>query len=61
MNCPQCHSENIEQSVKFDLTLIDREECQHDFECNDCGCLFNIVYAPIATKIVQKGEVAHAA
>lgn len=52
MNCPQCNSENVEESGKFDLTVIDRNEARHDFECNDCECLFQIIYAPINAIIV---------
>jgi hypothetical protein len=57
MNCPNCSSDNVDQTDKFDLTIIDHEECQHDFECFDCGCLFNIVFAPIATKIVSESDI----
>jgi len=55
--CPQCHSRELSQSSQFDGTVIDADECQHDFECGHCGCLFNIIYAPIQTKIFQRGDL----
>ena len=56
MNCPHCGSDNVDQTGKFDLTIIFATECSHDFECDDCGCLFQITYHPIATKIVELPE-----
>jgi len=56
MTCPHCSSENIDQTDKIDLTVIDPAECQHDFECSDCGCLFTIVYHAIAANIIELPE-----
>jgi hypothetical protein len=56
MSCPKCHSEHIEQTGKFDLTVVDADECRHDFECLDCGTLFQIVYHPARTIIVNNSE-----
>ena len=56
MRCPQCDSEEIDQTSRFDQTVINEEECWHDFECFNCGCLFRIGYAAHWTQIVEKGE-----
>lgn len=56
MNCPNCGSDTIDQTGKFDLSVIFPSECSHDFECDSCGCLFQIIYHPIATKIVELAE-----
>lgn len=56
MTCPKCGGDDIEQTGEFDLTVIAADECQHDFVCNQCGCLFNIVYAPISTIVVGQSE-----
>ena len=56
MDCPKCDSDNIEITDEFDQTNIDKDECCHDFRCNDCGCLFQIVYAPISTQIIGQSE-----
>lgn len=61
MNCPRCNSENVDQTGKFDLTVIDARECRHDFECADCECLFQIVYRPISTIVVKSEEESEAA
>lgn len=53
--CPQCASHDIDQTIKFDLTMIDADECQHDFECYECGCLFQILFAPIDTRVIERG------
>ena len=52
MPCPACNSNDIVQSGKFDLTLISTEEARHDFECEGCGCRFQIVYHPVSTIVV---------
>ena len=52
MNCPKCGNERIEETGKFDLTLVDRAEARHDFECRNCGCLFQIIYKPARAMIV---------
>lgn len=57
MKCPVCNSDNVYESGKFDLTLIDPQEARHDFECGDCEALFQIIYHPVATKLIEKGEV----
>ena len=56
MECPACKSSNIDQTGKFDLTLVEPSEARHDFECVDCGCLFQIIYHPINTVIVEEAE-----
>jgi len=56
MDCPHCNSVTIEETGLFDLTLIDRTEARHDFQCNDCGCLFQIVYQPVCTLFVGNME-----
>ena len=53
MKCPNCNSENIEETGKFDLTLVESTECRHDFQCNNCEALFQIIYAPIRTSIIE--------
>lgn len=58
--CPKCDSEELEQTDEFDLTMVDKDECHHDFVCTDCGCLFSIVFAPIDTKIVGQSEKYYA-
>ena len=54
MPCPKCNSNDIVETNKFDLTNIDPEECSHDFECENCGCLFQIIYHAIETRIVEQ-------
>ena len=54
MDCPNCNSSDVDQTDKFDNTVISSVEVQHDFECGDCGCLFNIVYHPISTAIIEE-------
>lgn len=56
MKCPHCDSESVETTGKFDLTVIEATEAIHDFECSDCGCLFQIIYHPIETRIFKKPE-----
>lgn len=56
MNCPYCEGVNVEETGKFDLTLVDRTEARHDFQCNDCGTLFQIVYQPVCTLFVGNIE-----
>lgn len=53
--CPTCHSSDIQESAKFDLTLVEAEECRHDFECNKCETLFQIVYKPMIVLLVETG------
>lgn len=50
------NSENVNQTGKFDLTYIGKDECQHDFECDDCGCLFTITFALIMANVVEQPE-----
>jgi transcription elongation factor Elf1 len=57
MNCPHCESSDTEQTGKFDLTVVDARECRHDFECCDCGALFQIIYAPVRTIVIERPEV----
>lgn len=52
--CPHCGSDEIQTTDKFDGTVIEPEECIHDFECDDCCCLFQIVYSPDETRIVTE-------
>lgn len=54
--CPYCDSDEIDQTQKIDLTTISPEECTHDFECLDCGCLFTITFAAIADTVIEPGE-----
>lgn len=49
--CPHCGSMNVTETDKFDATDVDKDECVHDFECDDCECLFTVTYAPIGTSI----------
>lgn len=44
MKCPRCKSDDIEETGKFDLTEINPDNCRHDFECQECGQLFQIWY-----------------
>lgn len=53
MNCPNCGSPEVEQSGEFDLSCIDNETAIHDFECEDCLCLFTIEYHAVLTKIIE--------
>ena len=53
MKCPNCGSDNIDQTDKIDLTMIDPKECHHDFECYDCECVFLIVYTAIRASVVE--------
>jgi hypothetical protein len=55
--CPQCRSREIRQTDKFDGTNIDPDEVVHDFECDNCGCLFNIYFAPVETKVFERGTL----
>lgn len=57
MNCPQCDSEVVETTTKFDLQVIERTEARIDFECHDCGCLFQIIYHPIETHVIERGTL----
>jgi hypothetical protein len=56
MNCPKCNGSGVEETVAFDLTLVERTEARHDFQCRDCGCLFQIVYHPVDTIVVGNVE-----
>jgi hypothetical protein len=59
-SCPFCGSKNIEETDRFDMTYIEPEECGHDFACDDCEGLFQILYAPIEVRKVagaKPGEV----
>ena len=56
MPCPHCASNDVVETSKFDLTLVSVDEARHDFECEDCGCLFQIIYHPIETRIIPKDE-----
>jgi transcription elongation factor Elf1 len=56
MNCPNCNGVSVEETGLFDLTLVDRTEARHDFQCNDCGCLFQIVYTPDRAVVVGNVE-----
>jgi len=61
--CPYCGSKNIEETGLFDMTYIEPDECGHDFECSDCGGLFQILYAPFEVRKVagaKPGEVESA-
>lgn len=58
MKCPQCDSDSVQTTCQFDGTVIEPTECIHDFECSDCGCLFQIVYTPIETRIHQRGDLS---
>ena len=51
--CPACGSRDIESTSEFDLTLVEPDECRHDFECAECGCLFQIVYSPVSVVAVK--------
>lgn len=53
MNCPQCDSDNVEETDKFDLTVIYNNVCHHDFECFDCKCLFQIEFHPVQATIIE--------
>lgn len=53
MICPSCSGTDLLQSSKFDLTVVDVDECRHDFECCDCRSLFSIVYAPVGTVMFE--------
>lgn len=57
MNCPQCNSENIATTNKFDLQSIEATEARIDFECFDCGCLFQLIYHPVEASIVTRGTL----
>ncbi len=59
VECPQCGSKEMHETGKFDLTVIEKTECRHDFECDHCGCLFSIVYAPIEAVLVERGDALH--
>lgn len=54
MNCPQCNSDNVSETNKFDLTYISNTECCHDFECHDCECFFQIEFHPVRSIIIEK-------
>ena len=56
MNCPSCDSTSVDQTGAFDLTVVDNTEARHDFECADCGCLFQIVFSPISTLVIGNIE-----
>jgi len=58
MNCPKCHSNSLEETGEFDLTVVDPNEARHDFKCQECGCLFQIIYNPISTMIIEEGELS---
>jgi len=58
--CPFCGSRNIEETDRFDMTYVEPDECGHDFACDDCEGLFQILYAPIEVRKVagaKPGEV----
>ena len=58
--CPFCGSKHIGETDRFDMTYIEPAECGHDFECDDCGGLFQILYAPFEVRKVagaKPGEV----
>lgn len=57
MDCPKCDSDNVNETNEFDLTVIYPEECQHDFKCGECGCLFVILYAPISANVIGQSEM----
>jgi ssDNA-binding Zn-finger/Zn-ribbon topoisomerase 1 len=57
MTCPTCDSDNIMETGRFDLQLVEPDECRHDFECFNCGECFQIVYAAVATKLVGIRDV----
>jgi transcription elongation factor Elf1 len=56
MKCPHCNGISVYETGVFDLTIIDRTEARHDFQCNDCGCLFQIVYTPARTIVIGHVE-----
>jgi len=56
MRCPNCNSDEVDQTSKFDLTDIDNQQCIHDFECFSCGCLFTITYHAVETNIIENSE-----
>lgn len=57
MNCPRCNSCFIEETSEFDMTYIFHDECQHDFVCLMCGCLFSIVFQAFKTKVIGQSEI----
>lgn len=60
MNCPKCNSDSVDQTGEIDCTVIQSDECIHDFVCFDCGCLFTIKFAPISTSVVGQSEIYYA-
>lgn len=56
MGCPKCNSNDIVETGMFDLTVVSPEEARHDFECENCGCLFQIIYHPVSTLVVEEPE-----
>ena len=56
MYCPQCKSDDIEETGEVDLTLVEPNECRHDFVCCACGCLFQIHYQPIQAVVIGQSE-----
>lgn len=57
MCCPNCNSEDIDTTNKFDLAITSPDECRQDFECNDCEALFQIIYHAVRTMMVELPEV----
>lgn len=51
--CPNCGSDDIQTTDKFDGTVMEPSEAILDFECSECECLFQIIDAPIDTRVVS--------
>lgn len=46
--CSNCGSDNLVETSKVDMTIINKNNCRHDFECVECGTIVIIEFAPIA-------------
>ncbi len=53
MNCPHCNKDSLDETDDFDLTIIDNEECQHDFKCSNCGRYVTITYRAHEARVIQ--------
>lgn len=47
MNCPECNADALTQSESIDVDTIYSEECVHGFDCQECGAIVQVTYAPI--------------
>ena len=49
MKCINCHSEEVD----LISSEIDEEQCSHEYECMNCGCIFALDYSIIEKRVVE--------